>query len=116
VILGKTEINLSLSIGAVDVTPGTKDPMQAIAVADVALYHAKNLGRNRTVACQKPWLELLQWDSSAHSMCTKCHQNSATQCCVAESQSSQCDSLKRRNVWTMFPVEPGMVPIGGVRI
>ncbi len=114
-IFGKTEINISLSVGAVDVTPGKKNPMHAIAVADVALYHAKNLGRNRTVACHKPWLEIVQSDSNAHSVCSKCHQNSATQCCVAESQSSHWDSFKPRKQWTMFPVESGMPPIGEVR-
>jgi two-component system, cell cycle response regulator len=114
-VLGKTEIKITLSIGAVDIAPGRKNPEQAIAIADVALYHAKNLGRNRTVACPKPWHEHLQFDGTAHSLCSTCHHDSATQCCVIESQSSHWASFKPREVSNMFPVAAALSPVGEAR-
>lgn len=115
VSLNASEINITLSIGAADVTPGRKNPIHAIAVADVALYHAKNMGRNCTVACQKPWLEVVQSDCNSHSLCSSCIRNLAANSCIVESKSSHSDSLKMRKLWNIFPLESGMPAMGDMR-
>jgi diguanylate cyclase (GGDEF)-like protein len=114
-IFGKTEVNVSLSIGAVGVAPGPTNPMHAIAVADVALYHAKNVGRNCTVACQRPWLEVAQSDCSSHSLCSDCYRDLAAKSCVVESQRSRSDEFKLHKLWTIFPLESGVPAMGDVK-
>jgi diguanylate cyclase (GGDEF)-like protein len=115
VLLGTAQVTIKLSIGAVGVAPGEKDPAHAIAVADVALYHAKNVGRNCTVACLRPCVEVVQSDCSPHSLCSGCYGNSIAMSCVVESQSSQSDAFKLHKLWTVFPLEAGTPPMGDVR-
>ena len=82
VVVGSLQIPISFSIGAVAVTSGDWLAGDMIAVADVALYQAKNTGRNRTVYCERPWHEILRSNNTQRATCANCDCGSAQQCAV----------------------------------
>ena len=97
------EIKIGLSIGAVEVKPGRISALEAIAVADVGLYHAKNTGRNRTVYCQRPWQELLQSKDSGLACCKECQFEQMKQCIVSAPGHSLEHPVEVGEPWILYP-------------
>ncbi len=75
-VAGK-EIAISLSIGASLSSADTPSLHEVFAAADLALYRAKNAGRNLVAFCNRSLAEILNSNQAA-SLCTKC--GSACRC------------------------------------
>lgn len=103
VLYGNIEIAISLSIGAVEVMPSERSALEAIAIADVGLYHAKNAGRNCTVCCQRSWQELLQSKDSNLAFCQECELEQVKQCIVSVPGHSPKRSIEVSEPWIMYP-------------
>jgi diguanylate cyclase (GGDEF)-like protein len=82
----KGEIQVTLSIGAVVAEAGEGSVSEAIAVADVALYRAKDAGRNRVALCCKPRVEILQSSLTHRDCCMQCEPERKAQCVVGSSE------------------------------
>ena len=102
-IVGTVEIPISISIGAVSIASKDRSASNMIAVADVALYRAKNTGRNRTVYCERPSLEILQSKDTHQGFCANCDCGLARKCSV---QARGAIDLNQR-------IEPGTIGPGG---
>jgi len=102
IVVGTVEIPISISIGAIAVGAEDRSARNMIAVADVALYRAKNTGRNRTVYCERPSLEILQSKDTHKGFCASCHCGVEKQCTV---QTHAPIDLNQR-------VDPGMIGPG----
>jgi diguanylate cyclase (GGDEF)-like protein len=100
---GGAKIKFSLSVGAIEVMPGEMSSLDAIAVADVALYHAKNSGRNCTVYCQRPWQELLSSEGACRAICNECHVELLKQCVVSAAGKGTENLPGSRVSWLMYP-------------
>ncbi|MFZ0747271.1 MAG: diguanylate cyclase [Terracidiphilus sp.] len=100
---GNIEIKIGLSIGAVEVMPGQRTALEAIAVADVGLYHAKNSGRNRTVYCRRSWQELSQSKGSNLAFCQECQFEHTKQCTISVAEYSPKHSVEMGEPWIIFP-------------
>lgn len=105
---GEIDIKIGLSIGAVEVMPGERSALEAIAVADVGLYHAKNTGRNRTVYCQRSWQELLQPQDSNLAFYKECTLEHMKQCIVSVPGHSSKRSSEDGEPWIMYPYMVGV--------
>ena len=78
--VGSFQVPISLSIGAVSVLPGDRPAASMIAVADIALYRAKNTGRNRAVYCERPWHEDMNLEENHDTACANCSCSLTKQC------------------------------------
>jgi diguanylate cyclase (GGDEF)-like protein len=101
-VLGTVEIPISISIGAISVGFEDRSARNMIAVADVALYRAKNTGRNRTVYCERPSIEILRTKDTHQGFCARCECGSAKKCAV---QSHAAIEKNQR-------IEPGVMAPG----
>jgi diguanylate cyclase (GGDEF)-like protein len=108
VVFGALEIPISLSIGAVAVTSGDWLAGDMIAVADVALYQAKNTGRNRAVCCERPWHEILRSNNTQRATCAKCKCGIAQHCAVP---SQGPIGPRQRMEGATMPAAPELVQI-----
>ena len=77
------DLRISVSIGAVVAPAGEKSASDALAVADVGLYKAKDAGRNRSVFCRKPWAEIAHAAGTHLDLCTECHAGSEVRCVIS---------------------------------
>jgi two-component system cell cycle response regulator len=114
VLVGTVEIPISLSIGAVSVAAEGRSAGNMLAVADVALYQAKNTGRNRTVYCQRASFEILQSKDTHSAFCAQCACGPAKTCTV---QSQGAIDLNQRIDGNSIGAEVGLpqIPIGSNR-
>jgi diguanylate cyclase (GGDEF)-like protein len=80
--INATEIAVTLSIGAAVSTPGQRQLADIMAVADVALYRAKQSGRNCSVSCHRLLEEILVNQTAPHACCATCDPVKATACIV----------------------------------
>ncbi|HTB96222.1 MAG TPA: diguanylate cyclase [Terracidiphilus sp.] len=81
--VGTNDIQITFSIGSAIAAPGTKTVSEVLTIADVALYHAKNSGRDRTVFCHRTQAEILAVQVSPHACCDSCDPALASKCiCV----------------------------------
>jgi len=78
--VGSEEIPITFSIGAVSAPPDHHNLEEVLAVADVALYHAKSSGRNCTVYCSRDWPEVLAAQGAQRSCCESCAAALAERC------------------------------------
>ena len=108
VVFGAIEIPISFSIGAVAVTSGDWLAGDMIAVADVALYQAKNTGRNRAVCCERPWHEILRSNNTHRATCAKCDRGIAQHCAIP---SHGPIDPKQRIEGGTIPAAPALVQI-----
>jgi len=100
---GNTKIEFSLSVGAIAVMPGELSSLDAIAVADAALYHAKNSGRNRTVYCQRPSQAVLPSEDAHRAMRSKCQVGFVKQR-VLSTTGKGAENLPESSArWLMYP-------------
>ncbi len=105
---GNIEIKIGLSIGAAEVMPGERTALEAIAVADVGLYHAKNTGRNRTVYCQRSCQELSQSKDSNLAFCGECQSENMKQCIVSVPGHGPKLSSEEGEPWILYPYTVGV--------
>ncbi len=80
--LEQGEISITLSIGAAVAPAGAKPIQDVLTMADVALYKAKDAGRNRTVCCPRPWTEVLHSNGTQKELCGACKAGSSAGCVV----------------------------------
>ena len=78
--VGNNEIPISFSIGSAVAAPGTKSIADVLLIADIALYHAKNSGRNRTVFCHRTQAEILAAQATPRDSCDRCDPALASRC------------------------------------
>ena len=78
------EIPITFSIGAAITEPGQRAMNNAMAVADVALYRAKDTGRNRTVHCLRPSLQIVDSQIAPRPTCAACDPVRSAECNVSE--------------------------------
>jgi diguanylate cyclase (GGDEF)-like protein len=84
VLIDQDEVTVTLSIGAVVAPEGNASPSEVLTMADIALYKAKDAGRNRTVYCEKTW-EVIQEEPVPHKdRCTQCDPERMAACVVAD--------------------------------
>jgi diguanylate cyclase (GGDEF)-like protein len=84
VLTDQGEISISVSIGAVVAPAGDALPSDVLTMADIALYKAKDAGRNRTVYCEKPWEMILQEPVPHHDRCAECDPERLAACAISE--------------------------------
>jgi two-component system, cell cycle response regulator len=85
VLVGDHRITVTVSVGATVVPPGQRLPVaELIAIADAALYRAKNGGRNRTAFCPGRGQEMPGKGATPASRCAGCA-NGAANICLAGS-------------------------------
>ena len=106
IAVGTVEIPISISLGAISVGPEDRSARNMIAVADVALYRAKNTGRNRTVYCERPWIEVQRSNDTHQSFCGDCARGLEKKCVVFA--HAPADSNQR--------IDPGMIRPGLTQI
>lgn len=80
--VGSEEIPITFSVGGASVPPDHHSLEDVLTVADVALYHAKNSGRNCTVYCDRTWQEVLSARGTQRSCCATCDAALAQGCVV----------------------------------
>jgi diguanylate cyclase (GGDEF)-like protein len=102
IAVGTVEIPISISLGAISVGSEDRSARNMIAVADLALYRAKNTGRNRTVYCERPWIEILKSKDTHEVFCATCG-------CGLE---KKCAVLSHAPIDLNQRVEPGMIGPG----
>jgi two-component system, cell cycle response regulator len=73
---------ITLSIGAVVADGSERSATELIAAADIALYSAKNAGRNRTVYCARPGFENSSSPGSPHVCSARCNPGLPDVCMV----------------------------------
>jgi diguanylate cyclase (GGDEF)-like protein len=76
------DVPITLSMGAVVAPPGKNAVFDALAVADIGLYKAKDAGRNRGVLCRKAWNELLASPLSHQNHCAQCSLGAESGCII----------------------------------
>lgn len=82
--IGGAEVPITLSIGATVAPAGERAMLNILAVADVALYRAKNVGRNCTVYCEKPWSEILRLSDTPTARCGGCDFRISGECILTQ--------------------------------
>jgi diguanylate cyclase (GGDEF)-like protein len=82
ILINSTEIAVTLSIGAAVSTPGQRLLGEIMAVSDVALYRAKQSGRNCSVSCQRRFEDILQNQTTPHACCSACDPALSAKCIV----------------------------------
>lgn len=85
--VGSIQIPISVSIGVTVVPPTGCDIAGAFALADVALYRAKDTGRNRTVCCGRNAQDVLTASQTPQSHCAACPPGLASSCGVEPSRA-----------------------------
>ena len=75
--IGGKEIAISFSVGTSLSSAHTPSLHEVFAIADLALYHAKNAGRNLVAFCNRHPADVLNSSQAAH-FCTECE--SASRC------------------------------------
>ena len=78
------EVKVTLSIGATVAAAGEASVSDALMVADIGLYKAKNSGRNRSVLCERPWEEILATPMTQRDLCARCNSGSVPSCVIPE--------------------------------
>jgi len=81
--IGNSEITVSISIGGAVASVGQRSILDVLAIADVALYKAKNAGRNRVVYCERSAAEILQSAEGHHTCCSMCDPGKLDTCVVS---------------------------------
>jgi len=81
--VGRREISITVSIGAVVVPQDERSVADIVAIADVALYRAKVSGRNRTAYCERPWGEVIRASDIIQDCCSLCHPYHSGLCVVS---------------------------------
>lgn len=77
ILLASGAVKVSTSIGATVIFANNRSMMETIAIADGALYHAKESGRNCTVCCSRPLL-----GESTKRPCSLCAAKCSKKCPV----------------------------------
>jgi diguanylate cyclase (GGDEF)-like protein len=75
------DIPISISIGVAIAERGEQSATSLLALADVGLYRAKDLGRNRSVICEKPSSAFLDSTQTHRKLCLQCEAGE-TNCCA----------------------------------
>jgi len=83
------DVPITISIGAVAAEAGECSVWDVLAVADVALYKAKDAGRNLVVYCEKPWREILQITLPHRDRCAECDPERTFACSVSSRQENR---------------------------
>ncbi len=78
------ELNVTMSVGARVTEAGGTSASDALMVADVGLYKAKNSGRNRSVFCERTWEEVLATPMAQRDLCAQCHAGPDSSCVITE--------------------------------
>jgi two-component system, cell cycle response regulator len=82
------EVRVTLSIGASVAISGETSASDALMVADIGLYKAKNSGRNCSVFCERPWDEILATPMTQRNLCAQCNAGSLPACMISEAISA----------------------------
>ena len=85
----KGTIGVTVSIGAVVASPDMGTIPEVLALADIALYKAKDAGRNRTVYCERELTEILESPGTHRECCTDCELGREAKCVVVGMQASK---------------------------
>jgi len=86
--IGTNEIVVTFSVGAAVSLPGQRLLAEIMAVADVALYRAKQSGRNCSVSCHRLLEEILQNEAAPHACCSACDPRLSAACMVPSSTAN----------------------------
>ena len=81
--VGRRDISATVSIGAAVVHQDKRSAMDIVAAADLALYRAKNSGRNRTAFCERSWDEDIRASESLQDYCALCEPRHSAVCVVS---------------------------------
>lgn len=81
--LPQGDVSVSLSIGAAMGFGGPNSAADVVALADVGLYKAKDLGRNRTVFCDRSWNEISDGVLRHRDRCDRCCAPSPPKCVIS---------------------------------
>jgi diguanylate cyclase (GGDEF)-like protein len=81
--VGRRDISATVSIGAAVVHQDKRSAMDILAAADLALYRAKNSGRNRTAFCERSWDEDIRASDSLQDCCALCEPRHSAVCVVS---------------------------------
>lgn len=81
--VGKTEIEITISIGATAASTGAKSTLDVLAASDRALYKAKGSGRNRVVYCDRSGLEMPESMETPRTRCAHCSVGRLDECVVS---------------------------------
>lgn len=87
--VGSRDISVTVSIGAAVVHRDERAVMDIMAGADVALYRAKNSGRNRTAFCEKSWANGIWESDSLQDCCANCEPRHSALCIVSAPKPAQ---------------------------
>lgn len=90
---GAIDISITFSIGAAITSPNKRTMSEIMTIADVALYRAKDAGRNCTVYCLRPPIQILQAPGTPRACCADCDPVFADHCTV----STSVEILQRRS-------------------
>ena len=82
--LPQGDVPITLSIGAVVAVAGEKSVSQALEVADVGLYKAKDSGRNRSVFCDRPARGSDSGGMTHRELCAECRTGRDELCVISE--------------------------------
>ncbi len=85
--VGNTSISVTLSIGAIVAEGHRRSTSQLIAAADVALYSAKNAGRDRSVCCIPPHIEGTQPGTVPRQCAERCNPGPTTLCILPDQKT-----------------------------
>jgi two-component system cell cycle response regulator len=81
--LPQGDISISLSIGAVVADDPKITASEALAVADIGLYKAKDGGRNASVFCERSWNYVLGSALTQRDLCAQCDARPSSHCVIS---------------------------------
>jgi diguanylate cyclase (GGDEF)-like protein len=76
------EVKVTMSVGATVAEAGETSVSDAMTVADVALYKAKNSGRNQSAFCERSWEEILATPMTQRDLCAQCSAGPVPMCVI----------------------------------
>jgi predicted signal transduction protein with EAL and GGDEF domain len=88
------------------VAPAETSTSKAMTVADIALYRAKDAGRNRVVYCERSWQDALQPTMSLRTSCDHCNFHDSAACVVSDVDSG----LKNGSALMVSDADTGFGP------
>jgi diguanylate cyclase (GGDEF)-like protein len=101
VLLGETRLTITTSIGSAVATANSSSAAETVATADVALYRAKDSGRNCSVCCLRRLSVEATSGQNIKTTCATCDPIYSTKCLVAPHLARVDPSL--HNVWCVLP-------------
>lgn len=90
IVVGAVRIPVTLSIGCIVSSPGHRCISDLMALADIALYRAKGCGRNCTVCCNRPALDVPLSSAILRGLCAQCD---SSVCLVSDPKARASDFI-----------------------